>query len=106
MGRLLGDPEVCDDSPSRPRVLVRGLAGLAAGLTAVFALQVFVVIGGVTRLTESGLSITEWRPITGAIPPLTEAQWLREFELYKRIPEYQQINRGMSLDEFKNIFFW
>jgi cytochrome c oxidase assembly protein subunit 15 len=67
---------------------------------------VMVVVGGITRLTESGLSITEWKPITGAIPPLTEAQWLREFELYKRIPEYQQINRGMSLDEFKNIFFW
>ncbi len=67
---------------------------------------VMVVVGGITRLTESGLSITEWKPITGAIPPLTEAQWMREFELYKRIPEYQQINRGMSLDEFKNIFFW
>ncbi|WP_426267450.1 COX15/CtaA family protein [Sphingomonas sp. LHG3443-2] len=67
---------------------------------------VMVVVGGITRLTESGLSITEWKPITGAIPPLTEAQWLREFELYQRIPEYQQINRGMSLDEFKNIFFW
>ena len=67
---------------------------------------VMVVVGGITRLTESGLSITEWKPITGAIPPLTEAQWLREFELYKRIPEYQQINRGMSLEDFKNIFFW
>ncbi|GAA4017587.1 COX15/CtaA family protein [Sphingomonas swuensis] len=65
-----------------------------------------VIVGGITRLTESGLSITEWKPITGAIPPLTEAHWLREFELYKRIPEYQQINRGMSLAEFKNIFFW
>ena len=67
---------------------------------------VMVVVGGITRLTESGLSITEWKPITGAIPPLTEAQWMREFELYKRIPEYQQINRGMSLEDFKNIFFW
>ncbi|WP_338504151.1 COX15/CtaA family protein [Sphingomonas kaistensis] len=67
---------------------------------------VMVVVGGITRLTESGLSITEWKPITGAIPPLTEAQWLREFELYKRIPEYQQINKGMSLADFKNIFFW
>ncbi len=67
---------------------------------------VMVVVGGITRLTESGLSITEWKPITGAIPPLTEAQWLREFALYQRIPEYQQLNRGMSLTEFKNIFFW
>jgi len=65
-----------------------------------------VVVGGITRLTESGLSITEWHPISGAIPPLTEAQWLREFQLYQRIPEYQQINRGMSLSDFKNIFFW
>lgn len=67
---------------------------------------VMVIVGGITRLTESGLSITEWKPITGAIPPLTEAQWLHEFELYQRIPEYQQVNRGMSLAEFKNIFFW
>jgi cytochrome c oxidase assembly protein subunit 15 len=65
-----------------------------------------VVVGGITRLTESGLSITEWRPISGAIPPLTETQWQHAFELYQRIPEYQQINRGMSLAEFKNIFFW
>jgi len=64
------------------------------------------IIGAITRLTESGLSITEWRPITGTIPPLTEAQWLVEFEKYRQIPEYQLINRGMSLDEFKYIFFW
>lgn len=65
-----------------------------------------VVIGGITRLTESGLSITEWRPIGGAIPPLSEAEWQRVFELYKQIPEYQQINRGMTLAEFKGIFWW
>ncbi|GAA4008332.1 COX15/CtaA family protein [Sphingomonas humi] len=67
---------------------------------------VMVVVGGITRLTESGLSITEWKPITGAIPPLTEAQWSHQFELYKRIPEYQQLNSGMTLAEFKSIFFW
>ena len=65
-----------------------------------------VVIGGITRLTESGLSITEWKPISGIIPPLSEAEWQAEFELYQRIPEYQQINRGMTLDEFKGIFWW
>lgn len=65
-----------------------------------------VVIGGITRLTESGLSITEWKPISGIIPPLSEAEWQQEFELYQRIPEYQQINRGMSLKEFKGIFWW
>ncbi len=65
-----------------------------------------VVIGGITRLTESGLSITEWKPISGIIPPLDEAQWQAEFEGYKRIPEYQQINRGMTLEEFKGIYWW
>ena len=65
-----------------------------------------VVVGGITRLTESGLSITEWRPITGVLPPLNAADWERAFALYKTIPEYAQINRGMSLAEFKFIFFW
>lgn len=65
-----------------------------------------VVIGGITRLTESGLSITEWKPVSGVVPPLNEADWLAEFEKYKQIPEYQQINRGMSLAEFKEIYFW
>jgi cytochrome c oxidase assembly protein subunit 15 len=65
-----------------------------------------VIIGGVTRLTESGLSITEWKPVTGAIPPLTEQAWQEEFEKYRRIPEYQLINAGMTLGEFKNIFWW
>src|SRR5215470_1901076 len=54
-----------------------------------------VVIGGITRLTESGLSITEWRPVTGAIPPPSEPAWQAEFERYQQIPQYQQINRGM-----------
>ncbi len=65
-----------------------------------------VVVGGITRLTESGLSITEWRPVTGALPPLSAADWDEAFALYKATPEYQQINRGMSLADFKFIFFW
>ena len=65
-----------------------------------------VVIGGVTRLTESGLSIVEWKPIAGALPPLSDAAWQAEFDNYKQFPEYQKINRGMSLAEFKRIFFW
>jgi heme a synthase len=69
----------------------------------IFAL---VIIGGLTRLTESGLSITEWKPISGIIPPLSEAAWQAEFDSYKRIPEYQQINQGMTLAEFKGIFWW
>ena len=67
-----------------------------------------VVVGGITRLTESGLSITEWKPITGAIPPLNEAAWASEFEKYQAIPEYTEINgpAGMTLAEFKFIYFW
>jgi cytochrome c oxidase assembly protein subunit 15 len=65
-----------------------------------------VIIGGITRLTESGLSITEWKPITGVLPPLSEAHWQAEFEKYRQIPEYKFINKGMSLDEFKSIYFW
>jgi len=65
-----------------------------------------VVVGGATRLTESGLSITEWKPIHGVIPPLTEAEWEEELEKYRQIPEYQLINKGMSLEEFKFIFWW
>ena len=67
-----------------------------------------VVVGGITRLTESGLSITEWNPVAGAIPPLTNADWQRAFDLYKATPEFQQINgpAGMDLTAFKQIFFW
>lgn len=65
-----------------------------------------VVVGGATRLTESGLSITEWKPIHGVIPPLNEQEWMQEFDKYQQIPEYRLINKGMSLDEFKFIFWW
>ncbi len=77
-------------------------------LLAVWAAMVLliVVIGGVTRLTESGLSITEWAPVTGTVPPLSQRAWAEAFEAYQRIPEYQQLNRGMTLDEFKTIYFW
>ncbi len=87
---------------ARPVALIRWLMFIAA---LVFAM---VVVGGITRLTESGLSITEWKPITGAIPPLNEAAWASEFEKYKAIPEYTEINgpAGMTLAEFKFIYFW
>lgn len=65
-----------------------------------------VVIGGITRLTRSGLSITEWKPVSGVVPPLTAAHWQSEFDKYKATPEYHHVNRGMSLDEFKNIYWW
>jgi cytochrome c oxidase assembly protein subunit 15 len=64
------------------------------------------VIGAVTRLTESGLSITEWAPITGTLPPLTDSAWQDAFVKYQAIPQYQLLNRGMSLEEFKTIYFW
>lgn len=63
-------------------------------------------VGAVTRLTESGLSIVEWKPVTGAIPPLDDAAWNREFTLYQHSPQYRQVNAGMSLEEFKHIYFW
>jgi cytochrome c oxidase assembly protein subunit 15 len=65
-----------------------------------------VVIGGVTRLTESGLSITEWKPVSGAIPPLTAEAWQDAFAKYREIPEYRERNAGMTLAEFKNIYWW
>lgn len=85
---------------ARPRALALWLFAVA-GL-----IVLMVLVGGVTRLTESGLSITEWKPISGIIPPLTEAAWQAEFENYKRIPEYTQLNQGMTLAGFKAIFFW
>jgi heme a synthase len=85
---------------SRPDAIANWLLFVAM---LVFAM---VVVGGITRLTESGLSITEWKPVSGALPPLNEAQWLDEFAKYKSTPEYQQINNGMAMADFKFIYFW
>jgi len=65
-----------------------------------------VAVGGATRLTGSGLSITEWKPVTGAIPPLSEQAWMAEFEKYRQIPQYELVNKGMTLSEFKFIYAW
>jgi cytochrome c oxidase assembly protein subunit 15 len=67
---------------------------------------IMVVVGGVTRLTHSGLSIVEWKPLVGTIPPLDQAQWDAVFQKYQATPEYQKVNRGMALEEFKGIFWW
>lgn len=76
-------------------------------LMALFALVVvMIVVGGLTRLTDSGLSITEWKPVTGAMPPMSEAAWTEEFDKYRSIPEYQLQNRGMTMAEFKVIYWW
>ena len=94
--------------PIGPRI--RGNpAAVARWLMAVaWVIVVMVIVGGITRLTESGLSITEWKPVTGAIPPLNEEQWQAEFEAYQQIGEYQQINgpAGMTLADYKFIYFW
>jgi heme a synthase len=74
------------------------------GVAALIALM--VLVGGATRLTESGLSIVEWKPVTGTLPPLTSAQWHEAFEGYKKIPQYRELNDGMTLAEFKTIFWW
>ncbi|MET0248234.1 MAG: COX15/CtaA family protein [Sphingobium sp.] len=87
-------------SKTRPAAIARWLFAVAA---LVFAM---VVVGGITRLTESGLSITQWKPVTGAIPPLTDHQWMEAFRLYQQTPEYREINHGMSLADFQFIFFW
>ena len=69
-------------------------------------LFVMIVVGGITRLTRSGLSIVEWQPVVGTLPPLNEAQWLDSFTKYQQTPEYKKVNFGMTLDEYKSIFWW
>ena len=97
-GTATPSPSVSDHSRGLSNLLL-----LVAGM--VFAM---VVVGGITRLTESGLSITQWKPISGTIPPLTHADWSRAFDLYKQTPQYQQVAgpAGMTLAGFKFIFFW
>ncbi len=85
------------------------IAPMVRWLLFVAALVVLIVaVGGITRLTESGLSITQWKPLTGAIPPLTDAQWQAEFARYKQIPQYIDVNgpAGMTLTQYKFIYFW
>lgn len=80
---------------------------IRAWLMVLFALVVaMIAVGGLTRLTDSGLSITEWAPVTGAIPPLSAPDWLAEFDKYKAIPEYKLQNEGMTLAQFKSIYWW
>lgn len=86
--------------PIRPRAIANWLTMVAT------LIVLIVVVGGITRLTESGLSITEWKVVSGILPPLSDAAWQAEFAKYQQIPEYQQINRGMSLADFQFIYFW
>ena len=94
-------PFVARDRDLHNRALLRGW--LYVVLLVLFAL---VLVGGATRLTDSGLSITEWKPIHGVIPPLNDAEWQEEFQLYQQIPQYAELNKGMSIEAFKSIFWW
>jgi len=90
-----------------PSKLVDSQRAVRAWLFSVAALiAIMVLVGGATRLTESGLSIVEWKPVTGTLPPLDQAQWEQAFEAYRQIPQYRQLNAGMTLSEFKTIFWW
>lgn len=97
---------------SPPALSMAGLKPAAAPwfrgwlVTLILLVLLMVTVGGATRLTGSGLSITEWKPITGALPPLSQADWLKEFELYRASPQYKLLNAGMALGEFKFIYWW
>lgn len=86
--------------PVRPRVLARWLWTVCA------LIVLLVCVGGITRLTGSGLSIVEWKPVTGVLPPITDSAWTRAFEAYQQFPQYRLVNQGMSLAQFKVLFFW
>src|SRR5215213_11105306 len=103
MDSALARRDAANAEPARRPLAISNWLLSVAGL--VFLM---VVVGGITRLTESGLSITEWNPIKGAIPPVTHEQWQHAFNLYKKTPEYQLINgpAGMGLAQYKFIFFW
>ena len=75
-------------------------------MTIVVLIAIMALVGGATRLTESGLSIVEWKPVTGTLPPLNQEQWKEAFDAYKAIPQYRELNAGMTLGEFKTIFWW
>ncbi|WP_404927097.1 COX15/CtaA family protein [Mesorhizobium sp. ORM16] len=101
MAAITAAPYEARDRDLHNRALVRGW--LYVVLLVLFAL---VLVGGATRLTESGLSITEWQPIHGVIPPLNDAEWQEEFQRYQQIPQYAELNKGMSIEAFKSIFWW
>ena len=95
--------------PAEPSFASPAARGRAVGIWLIACAMMVLamaVIGAITRLTESGLSIMEWAPLTGALPPLSEAEWQRIFDIYRQIPEYTEENAGMTLAEFKTIFWW
>ncbi|UWQ64399.1 COX15/CtaA family protein [Leisingera caerulea] len=103
--------EKTDAPAAQPGLIDRGRGGarkaIRAWLMVLFALVVaMIVVGGLTRLTDSGLSITEWRPVTGAIPPMSETEWQSEFDKYKQIDQWRIQNQWMQLSDFKEIYWW
>jgi len=107
----VGEGQPPADRTVQPGAIDRGRRGARKGIRAwlivIFVLVVaMIAVGGLTRLTDSGLSITEWRPVTGAVPPMTEADWQAEFDKYKQIDQWQIQNRWMELSDFKAIYWW
>jgi heme a synthase len=101
---VMAHPQTLDGTPRND---ARDLARIRSWLLVVAALVFLMVsIGGATRLTGSGLSITEWQPIVGTLPPLSQADWAEAFAKYRQIPQYEHANRGMSLEAFKAIYWW
>ena len=90
-------PSIADTQARAVRLWLLAVAAL---------LFLTLIVGGATRLTESGLSIVEWKPVTGVVPPLSQQAWQDEFTKYQAIPQYRELNRGMSLDQFKVIYWW
>src|SRR3977135_1891384 len=110
MVRAVPASEGCMTKPAPSSVparrAIRVWLPVVAALAVVALVVVPVVVGGATRLTESGLSIVEWKPVTGVVPPLDDNAWQAEFDKYKAIPQYRERNAGMSLADFKTIYWW
>jgi cytochrome c oxidase assembly protein subunit 15 len=96
-GRFDADPQIVSAHRRAIRLWLYGVAVLVV---------LMVMVGGATRLTDSGLSIVEWRPVTGALPPFREQAWMVEFDKYKTSSEYELVNKGMTLNQFKRIYWW
>ena len=98
---------LAEERPGERQLTAKHACALRLWLGVIALLVVaMILVGGATRLTDSGLSITEWQPIMGAVPPLSDSAWQKAFEAYQKIPEYLELKRGMSLDEFKAIYWW
>jgi heme a synthase len=108
-GRTIRSPQIHSSAASMTAIPAQSLDNRAIRWWLLFVaalIAIMVLVGGATRLTEAGLSIVEWKPVTGTLPPLNAEQWTAAFEAYKTIPQYRELNAGMNLAEFKTIFWW